>query len=518
MSTVIKSPCEQWSSQNATSALQSCKGPWVLIVTILGSSMAFIDGTVVNVALPALQSDLHASIRDIQWVVESYALLLASLLLLGGSLGDLYGRRKLFVSGVVLFAAGSACCGVAPSVGSLILARALQGSGAAFLVPGSLAIISASYSEDQRGRAIGTWSGFTAITAAIGPVLGGWLVQIGSWRWVFFINIPLALVVVWLTLWRVPESRNEEASHTLDWPGAILATLGLGILTFALIEATGSGVTIWVSALFGCCAIVSFLVVEAKSPTPMLSLKLFRIRDFAGANLITLLLYAPLSGVLFFFPLDLIQIHHYSATQAGAALLPLILLIFILSRWSGGLVARYGARLPLIVGPLVAALGFALFLRSDSGGSYWTTFFPAVAVLGVGMAITVAPLTTAVMESVPTNKAGVASGVNNAVSRIAGLVAVAAFGLILSGGFNRALDRNLSHMQLSAEARREVDTNRPKLAGAENTNALIRHAIDEAFLSGYRDVIWISIGLAAASGFCALMLRPSKQPPSSVVK
>jgi len=479
--------------------------------------MAFIDGTVVNVALPALQSDLHASIRDIQWVVESYALLLASLLLLGGSLGDLYGRRKLFVSGVVLFAAGSACCGVAPSVGSLILARALQGSGAAFLVPGSLAIISASYSEDQRGRAIGTWSGFTAITAAIGPVLGGWLVQIGSWRWVFFINIPLALVVVWLTLWRVPESRNEEASHTLDWLGAILATLGLGILTFALIEATGSGVTIWVSALFGCCAIVSFLVVEAKSPTPMLSLKLFRIRDFAGANLITLLLYAPLSGVLFFCPLDLIQIHHYSATQAGAALLPLILLIFILSRWSGGLVARYGARLPLIVGPLVAALGFALFLRSDSGGSYWTTFFPAVAVLGVGMAITVAPLTTAVMESVPTNKAGVASGVNNAVSRIAGLVAVAAFGLILSGGFNRALDRNLSHMQLSAEARREVDTNRPKLAGAENTNALIRHAIDEAFLSGYRDVIWISIGLAAASGFCALMLRPSKQSPSSVV-
>jgi len=470
--------------------------------------MAFIDGTVVNVALPALQSDLHASLRDIQWVVESYALLLASLLLLGGSLGDLYGRRKIFVCGVVLFAAGSAWCGVAPSIGSLIFARALQGAGAALLVPGSLAIISASYSEDQRGRAIGTWSGFTAITAAIGPVLGGWLVQNGSWRWVFFINIPLALIVVWLTWWRVPESRNEEASPILDWPGAVLATLGLGALTFALIEAPWSRTSIWVSALIGCCAIASFLAVEAKSLTPMLSLKLFTSRNFAGANLITLLLYAPLSGVLFFFPLDLIQIHRYSATQAGAALLPMILLIFLLSRWSGGLVARYGARLPLMIGPLVAASGFALFLRSGSGGSYWTTFFPAVAALGVGMAISVAPLTTAVMESVPANKVGVASGVNNAVSRIAGLMAVAAFGLILSGGFNRALDRSLSHMQLSAEARQEVDRNRPKLAGSQTGDRRIRYAIDEAFLSGYRDVIWTSVGLAAASALGALMLRP----------
>jgi len=508
MSTVIKSPCEQWSSLNAPIELRACKGPWVLVVTILGSSMAFIDSTVVNVALPSLQMDLHASMRNIQWVVESYALLLASLLLLGGSLGDLYGRRKIFVFGVVLFAAGSAWCGVAPSIVSLILARALQGAGAALLVPGSLAIISASYSEDQRGRAIGTWSGFTAITAAIGPVLGGWLVQNGSWRWVFFINIPLALIVVCLTLWRVPESRNEGASHTLDWPGAVLATLGLGALTFALIGTPASGATTWVSALVGCCAIVSFLTVEAKSNTPMLSLKLFGSRDFAGANLITFLLYAPLSGVLFFFPLNLIQIHHYSATQAGAALLPLIVLIFILSRWSGGLVARYGARLPLMIGPLVAASGFALFLRSGSEGSYWTTFFPAVAVLGVGMAISVAPLTTAVMQSVPANKAGVASGVNNAVSRIAGLMAVAAFGLILSGGFNHALDRNLSHLQLSAEARQEVDRDRPKLAGSENSDMRIRRAIEEAFFSGYSDVIWTSVALAVASALGALMLRP----------
>ena len=310
MTIPIKSPCEESSARATPSALQTCRGPWVLIVTILASNMAFIDGTVVNVALPALQMALHATVRDIQWVVESYALMLASLLLLGGSLGDLYGRRKVFVSGVVLFAAGSAWCGFAPSIASLIFARGLQGIGAAFLVPGSLAIISASYAESDRGQAIGTWSGFTAITAAIGPVLGGWLVEIGSWRWVFFINLPLALVVLWLTLWRVQESRNEKANRTLDWLGAILATTGLGGLTYALIETPAGGSVVWISALVGVGALTSFLIVEAHSPAPMISLNLFRSRDFSGANLLTFLLYAPLSGILFFFPLDLIQVQH----------------------------------------------------------------------------------------------------------------------------------------------------------------------------------------------------------------
>jgi MFS family permease len=249
MTIPIKSPCEESAAPATPSALQTCRGPWVLIVTILASSMAFIDGTAVNVALPALQTALHATVQDMQWVVEAYALLLASLLLLGGALGDLYGRRKVFVSGVLLFAAGSAWCGFAPSIVSLIFARGLQGIGAAFLVPGSLAIISASYAENELGRAIGTWSGFTAITAAIGPVLGGWLVENGSWRWVFFINLPLALIVLWLTLWRVPESRNDKASRTLDWPGAVLATTGLGALTYALIEAPAGGSAIWIAGL-----------------------------------------------------------------------------------------------------------------------------------------------------------------------------------------------------------------------------------------------------------------------------
>jgi EmrB/QacA subfamily drug resistance transporter len=511
----VKTPCEELPARVAPGTVEPCKGPWVLTATILASSMAFIDGTVVNVALPALENALHASATSIQWVVESYALLLASLLLLGGSLGDLYGRRKVFLSGVLLFAIGSSWCGLATSIASLIVARGLQGIGAAFLVPGSLAIISASYIEEERGRAIGTWSGFTAITAAIGPVLGGWLVQHASWRWVFFINLPLALVVIVVSLWRVPESRDEATSKHLDWQGAVLATFGLGAITFALIEnssqTSGREAVLWLLGLAGAGALLCFLFVESRSPAPMVSLHLFRSKDFSGANLLTFLLYAPLSGILFFFPLDLIQVQHYSATQAGAALLPLILLIFVLSRWSGGLVARYGARLPLTVGSLVAASGFALFLRPGIGGSYWTTFFPAVVVLGIGMAIVVAPLTTAVMEAVPSGQAGVASGVNNAVSRIAGLLAVAAFGLVLSSGFNRTLNRGLAQMHLSAPARQIAESQRSKLAGAQISDPSLKHAFDEAFVSGYRDVIWISVGLTLLSALSAQMIQSKRK-------
>lgn len=487
------------------------KGSWVLAATILGSSMAFIDGTVVNVALPALQSSLHATVRDVQWVVESYALLLASLLLAGGSLGDLYGRRRIFTVGVLVFAVGSAWCGFAPSIRSLIVARGLQGAGAALLVPGSLALISASFPAEERGRAIGTWSGFTAITSAVGPVLGGWLIEHASWRWVFFINLPLAAVVVLLTQWRVPESRNEDMERTLDWPGASLATAGLGAVTFALIEAPRGGADVWVSAIIGLLALLFFLWVEWRSKAPMVPVELFRSRNFSGANLLTLFLYTALSGMLFFFPLNLIQVQHYSATEAGASLLPFILLMFVLSRWSGGLIRRFGPKVPLTIGPVVAAAGFLLFARPGIGGSYWTTYFPAVLVLGFGMAISVAPLTATVMNAVPQGRAGVASGINNAVSRIAGLLAIAILGLVLYNAFDRRLTRELDKLSLAAPAREQVLRERSRLAAIESSDPNVRHAIAESFVTGYRTVLWIAAGLALASALTAFLVIQTKE-------
>lgn len=495
--------------------------PWVLAATILASSMVFIDGTVVNVALPALQQEFKASASDVQWVVESYALFLAALLLVGGTAGDRFGRRRVFALGVALFALASVWCGLTGSVAQLIVARAVQGIGGALLVPGSLALISASFPENERGKAIGTWSGYTAITAAIGPVLGGFLIEHFSWRLAFLINIPLALIILPLTLRYVPESRDPNAPAGLDWIGALLASAGLGCLVYGLIESSNLGwgdAGVVITLCLALLLLAAFIVVEWRHPAPMLPLALFRSPDFSGANLLTLLLYAALGGGLYFFPLNLIQVQGYSAVAAGAALLPFVVLMFLLSRWSGGLVDRYGARKPLVIGPAIAAVGFAAFAIPGVGGSYWVTYFPAVLLLGFGMSVAVAPLTTTVMNALDASLAGVASGVNNAVSRAAALLAIAVLGIVMNLAFNAGLERRLAGVRAEPAVIEQVWAQRGKLAAIEvpPRQLQLKQAIEQSYVAGFRWVMLVSSALALASAMCAWLFIGNKPGVSPV--
>jgi EmrB/QacA subfamily drug resistance transporter len=481
--------------------------------------MAFIDSTVVNVALPALQANLHATVVGVQWVVESYGLFLGALILVGGSLGDLFGRRLLFLIGVAIFAIASIACGFAENIQQLVIARCVQGIGAALLVPGSLSIISANFEKKTRGQAIGTWSGFTAITTAIGPVIGGWLIEHASWRWAFFINIPIAAMVIVISLRHIPESRNAAAGD-VDWLGAAIATLGLAGVVYGLIESTSLGWAdplVFATLIGGIACLIGFAFVEIRAKSPMVPLELFRSRSFSGANLLTLFLYSATGIFFFLFPLNLIQVQGYSTTATGAAALPLILLMFFLSRWSGGLVARYGARVPLVIGPLIAAVGFVLFAVPGVGVSYWKAFFPAFVVLGFGFAVSVAPLTTVVMSSVDQDRAGTASGINNAAARVAGVLAVAILGIVMVKLFSSSLNRSLAGERLASGVFQYIRSNEIKLAGLDlppglgaDTAALIRASISQAFVFGFRMVMYICAGLSVASSAAASLMIPGK--------
>lgn len=413
-------------------AFASRAGKWVLAAAVLGSGLAFLDGTVVNVALPAIGEDLNASTSALQWILNGYLLTLASLILLGGSLGDRFGRRKIFVFGVGLFTVASLLCAIAPNVEALIGARLIQGVGGAMLTPGSLAMIEATFIPEDRARAIGAWSGLGGVATAIGPLLGGYLVDAVSWRMIFLINLPIGIFVAILATRRVPETRDPRATGRIDYPGATLAALGLAGTTYALIEAPDRGATplILTAAIGGVIALIAFLLVERHRPEPMMPLSIFSSKQFSAANLVTFAVYTALGGV-FFLLVSFLQISlGYSAIGAGAASLPVTLILLLLSAYSGALAQRIGPRIPLTVGPLIIAVGLLMMARINPGDQYVTSILPPVIVFGLGLVLVVAPVTATVLAAADNRNAGIASGINNAVARVGGLLAVAVLPLI----------------------------------------------------------------------------------------
>ncbi|MCW2548262.1 MAG: putative transrane efflux protein [Mycobacterium sp.] len=450
--------------------LKTARGRWVLLATVLGSGMAQLDGTVVNVALPRIGDELEVGLSSLQWVITAYTLTLAAFLLLGGGLGDRYGRRKIFMIGVIWFAVASIFCAVSPNAPTLIMARALQGVGGALLTPGSLAILQTSFADEDRGRVIGAWSGLTGVASAIGPFVGGWLLDVSSWRWIFVLNIPLAVGVLLVCVRHVPESRDESAQGSPDWAGGVLAAAALAALTYGLIEGPANGwpVTPIVVLVVAVGLLAGFLLLESRRAQPMLPLKLFRARQFDAANAVTFAMYAALSAFLFLVPVELQTVSGYSALQAGTSLLPVTILMLLLSARSGALAARIGPRLQMSVGPLVLAGGMLLLTRVGPDANYLTEVLPAVFVIGLGLSTTVAPLTAAALSTVPGEHAGIASAVNNDVARTGGLLAVAVL---------------------------------PALAGISGDD----YRIASAFDSGFSRAAVICAGLAAAGGILAAL-------------
>jgi EmrB/QacA subfamily drug resistance transporter len=487
---------------------------WVLVATILGSALAFMDGSVVNVALPALQAAFHATGGGIQWVVQGYALFGAALLLLGGAIGDHYGRRRTYCWGVAVFALGSAGCAASLSLGQLVTARAIQGIGAALLVPQGLSILSASFSGEERGRAIGTWSAWTSVFGALGPVAGGWLLQVWSWRLIFVLNLPLAALVLMLAP-RIPESKGEGEARGLDWLGAVLATTSFAAIIFALSFAPELGwrnLRVAVPLAIGGLLLAAFLWSQGVRAYAMMPLSLFRIPRFLAANLLTFLLYGALGGGLYVIPFYVIQVRHYAPVEAGAVFLPLVAMMFFFSARVGAMAARVGERWLLASGALCAGVGFGLFAVLSAEGAYWRSLLPGVLLLGMGLTLAVAPLTTAVMSSVPQDRTGVASAVNNALSRLAQLVAVSVLVFVLAHGFSSRLGHELERSNLPAAARQAITREQARLhetpipAGlTEAQHAEAAGMLDRSFFAGYRAVM-LSCAVSSWLGAIAVLV------------
>lgn len=511
-----------WCPQGTAATDRLCDAPcpeahrgFVLAATILGSAMAFIDGTVVHIALPAIQSSIGATFGELQWVVNIYTLLLGALILVGGALGDRLGRRRVFMIGIAIFAVASVLCGLAPGPLSLIAARALQGIGGALLVPQSLAIIAASFPQDQRGRAIGLWAGFAALTTALGPVLGGAFIDLLSWRAVFWINLPIAAATLWLAVRYVPESRDDGATATLDFSGAALVVVGLGALTLGLTAWPERGLSnpmVSGALAFGVLSLIGFLIVEGRVRAPMMPLSLFRSVRFSAANLITLFLYFALSGMLFLVPFNLIQLQGYTALETGMALLPFGVVMGLFSSLAGRLIDAVGPRVPLVAGPLIVAASCAGLAWTGLSGGYWVGVFGPILLLAVGLTISVAPLTTAVMNAVPERDAGVASGINNAASRLAGLVAVAVVGALAATLFSRGLEAGLPELAIDTETGSALLHGARDLAGvaipaslSTDTAAALRDLIDASFLDGFRMSMAVSAACAGGAALTAFL-------------
>jgi EmrB/QacA subfamily drug resistance transporter len=521
---VVKShvvlPCARVGTGPATAPCAPRDRKWILIAIILGSSLAFMDGSVVNVALPTLQATFHATSAAIQWVVQGYALFGAALLLLGGAIGDRYGRRRTFLWGMALFALASAACAISLSLGQLIAARSVQGVGAALLVPQGLSILSASFPEEDRARAIGTWSAWITVFAAIGPVTGGWLVQAYSWRLIFLLNLPVVLVIMLLAP-RIPESRaagDGAQAQPLDRLGAALATLSFAAIVYALSFASQLGWrNRWVSwpLLGGLVLFALFLRSQASRRNAMMPLSLFRVPRFLTANLLTFLLYGALGGSLYVIPFYLIQVRHYPPAAAGAAFLPLIMLMFLFSARVGALVPTLGERSLLCLGAALAGAGFAAFTWLDNLNGYFLAVLPAVLILGCGLTLCVAPLTNAVMSSVAENQTGIASAVNNAISRLAGLVAVSLLALLLAHGFEAYLTAQLAHSGLPVGVQAQFLNDQARLhdipipAGLPpGQHAKATGLLDGAFLAGFRLVMMACAISSWTGGLAVLLLLP----------